>query len=347
MLLRRAAGVVAGLTALRIVVLLAFAVLNDASLTHLLTQWDADYYLDIATEGYTGERSYAFFPGFPALLALLGGSPIAALILNFGATIALAMGVMWLCDKQGGGTRTQLAAAVVVCGAPMSTVFLMPYTEALFCALSVWALIALQDKRWWLTAVLIGAAGTVRLTAAALLVAFGICVLLWARKNWRAWAALILASLPPVAFIAWASWRLGSVDGYFANQSEHWDSGFDFGLATLRWVGETLTTATNAGYLLSTLVILAVPLTLALTWRRQPLPVAVFALALCINVLAADGIMHSRPRLLLPAAIILIPVVIAAFRRLPTPWAWTFTTAWALFGAWFSGYMLAVFEWAI
>ncbi|AVH87474.1 PIG-V mannosyltransferase [Corynebacterium camporealensis] len=347
MLLRRAAGVVAGLTALRIVVLLAFAVLNDASLTHLLTQWDADYYLDIATEGYTGERSYAFFPGFPALLALLGGSPIAALILNFGATIALAMGVMWLCDKQGGGTRTQLAAAVVVCGAPMSTVFLMPYTEALFCALSVWALIALQDKRWWLTAVLIGAAGTVRLTAAALLVAFGICVLLWARKNWRAWAALILASSHPWRSLrgpagAWAAWTGTSpTNPSIGTPASTSDS------RRLRWVGETLTTATNAGYLLSTLVILAVPLTLALTWRRQPLPVAVFALALCINVLAADGIMHSRPRLLLPAAIILIPVVIAAFRRLPTPWAWTFTTAWALFGAWFSGYMLAVFEWAI
>ena len=59
------------------------------------------------------------------------------------------------------------------------------------------------------------------------------------------------------------------------------------------------------------------------------------------NVLLSDGIMHSRPRLLLPAVIVLLPWVKKGAS------ASVAVIAWVLFGAWFSAYMLGVFEWAI
>ena len=57
--------------------------------------------------------------------------------------------------------------------------------------------------------------------------------------------------------------------------------------------------------------------------------------------------MHSRPRLLLPAALVLMPWAVRAVRSLRPAVAWTLVGAWALLGAWVSAYMLVVFEWAI
>lgn len=60
------------------------------------------------------------------------------------------------------------------------------------------------------------------------------------------------------------------------------------------------------------------------------------------NVLLSGGIMHSRPRLLLPAVVVMVPWVGKKGAS-----ASVAVGAWGLFGAWFSAYMLAVFEWAI
>ena len=87
-------------------------------------------------------------------------------------------------------------------------------------------------------------------------------------------------------------------------------------------------------------MIIAAPICLLLAWGRLPLPAWLFAAVLMANVLLSDGIMHSRPRLLLPAAVVLVPWV-------GKKGASASVGAWVLFGAWFSAYMLAVFEWAI
>ena len=152
-----------------------------------------------------------------------------------------------------------------------------------------------------------------------------------------------------MGYLAWANAHLGDVGGYFGTQQEHWNSSFDFGVSTVKWVWTQATTADNAGYLLSCLAIVAAPLLLAATWRRVPWPVWLFVAALIANVLLSDGIMHSRPRLLLPAVVLAIPYVAQAVTgpRRVRRGAWCAVAAWVLFGAWFSAYMLAVFEWAI
>ena len=362
-----ATGVAVAGAVLRILMLALFAHANDDATRGLLTKWDARYYLAIAEHGYFPDDlavdgpvhhyTMAFFPGYPFLVRAvtwLGVPPlVAAVLVSIAATVALAGAAMALAARLRPQWRdnraAQTAAAVVVTSAPMAIVFAMPYTEALFGALCLWALVALCDRRWLLAGLLTAAAAATRLTAVDLIAAFAVTVLMWGRTEWRAWAGLVISPLPLVGYLAWANAHLGDVGGYFGTQQEHWNSSFDFGVSTVKWVWTQATTADNAGYLLSCLAIVAAPLLLAATWRRVPWPVWLFVAALIANVLLSDGIMHSRPRLLLPAVVLAIPYVAQAVTgpRRVRRGAWCAVAAWVLFGAWFSAYMLAVFEWAI
>lgn len=334
-------------TAIRLSVLAAMAAAQGDSLWGLLNKWDANYYVGIARAGYApaDETTLAFFPGFPLVVRAVSnllGTEVAgtAMVLNLFFTIALAAGVMALARQMGLGTRGQVLGATVVTSAPMSIVFAMPYTEALFGALAIWAVVMLHDQRWIAAGALIFLASFVRLTAVDLIVVFALMVLFKAWRTWWAWLSVAVSALPLAGYIWWANRHLSGAGGYFGLQEKHWNSGFDGGRATVSWVAETLSSATNGGYLLSAAVIIAAPICLLLAWGRLPLPAWLFAAVLMANVLLSDGIMHSRPRLLLPAAVVLVPWV-------GKKGASASVGAWVLFGAWFSAYMLAVFEWAI
>lgn len=345
-------------SALRLVVLDLVGRANDQQLGALLTSWDAKYYLAIARDGYfdaaiatdvpVHERTLAFFPGFPLLLRALHLATgwdlfFLALLLNTVAGIALTAGAMAIAQRMGASWAHQLGAGVLASSAPMSTTFTMPYTEALFGALAFWALVALLDRRWWLASSLIFLCGFTRLTAVALVGVFLVVVLLKARGDKRAWIALLLSPWSFVGYLVWASSHTKEAGGYFGIQQDGWNSSFDGGVATVKWVYEVLTSSTDGGYLLSAAVIIAAVVFLALSWRRLPLEVWLFSAALMATVVLSDGIMHSRPRLLLPAVLVLLPWVV----RIPPRWLPGAAAAWMVWGAWFSAYMLVVFAWAI
>ncbi|MFW9113491.1 mannosyltransferase family protein [Corynebacterium striatum] len=346
---------------LRIAVLAMFAKANDDNLWGLLNKWDAVYYTeiaragyfnaDIATEGNVYETTMAFFPGFPLLIKLVSflgfSEPIAAILLNFVFTVVMAAGVMAIAQRMGADFKARVAAAIAVTSAPMSIVFAMPYTEALFGALTMWALVALIDRKWLLAGLLVFALSAVRLTSADVILVFGVIVLLWGAREWKAWVALVASALPLLGYLTMANHYLAAAGGYFGIQKEHWNSQFDFGVATFKWVKSTLMTADHAGFLLSTSVIVGAPILLVLAWRKLPLPVWLFSAALIANVLLSDGIMHSRPRLLLPAAVLFIPWTIEMSKWESSRQMAFVMGAVVLGGAWFSAHMLAVFDWAI
>lgn len=348
--------------AFRVAVLGILARANDDSLDGLLQKWDARYYLEIAERGYfradvvtdvpVHERTLAFFPGYPGLVRLVHEVTrldigAAAALVNVVAGIAMTAGVMVLAERMGAGRVAQIGSAVVVSAAPMSITYSMPYTEALFGALAVWSIVALMDRRWWWAAGLIFLLGFTRLTAVTMIGVFALVVLVYARRDWRAWTALALTPWSLLGYLAWASaWTLDR-GGYFGIQEAGWDSGFDFGRATVVWVWEVLTTGEDGGYLLTVGVMIAAVIALVAGWGRVPFEVWWFSAALLATVLLSDGIMHSRPRLLLPAVILLLPWVIRIVGKLPWKVSVALGTAWVVFGAWFSAYMLAVFEWAI
>ncbi|WPF66286.1 MULTISPECIES: hypothetical protein [unclassified Corynebacterium] len=346
----------------RVVVMAIFARANEDSLGGLMMQWDTHHYERIAERGYFAgptiddvppeHRLLAFFPAIPLLMRL--GHALTGLeydtvgmVFNVFFGVAMAAGVAAIAARMGAGRRGMIGAAFVVTSAPMAVTFSMPYTEALFGALAFWALVAMMDRRWWLAGLLIFAAGFVRLTAVDLVAVLAVMVVLYGRTQWRAWVALALSPLSALGYVWWASSHTSEVGGYFGLQKEGWHTGFDFGVASVKFAWNTLMTSQELGYFLSVAVMIAALVALALAWGKGPLPLWLFAAALSANILLSDGIMHSRPRLLLPAAIVLVPLVLGWGKRVSGRAYAVGIGAWVLVGAWFSGYMLAVFPWAI
>ena len=349
-------------TCVRIGTLAVFATVNHTSLAELLGKWDARYYLAIADKGYFSadlvvdgpvhHRTLAFFPGFPALTRLiheLSGLELmaAATAVNLVAGVALTAGAMTIAQRMGAGQAGMRGAGTVVSSAPMSITFVMPYTEAVFGALAFWAIVALMDRRWGRAAALIFLLGFIRLTAVAVIVVFVLVVLVHARCDWRAWVCVALTPWSLLGYVVWASWHSREVGGYFGIQEAGWHSGFDFGLTTARWVWEVLTTSGEVGYLLSVGVMVAAVVALVAARSRVPWEAWWFSIVLSATVLLSGGIMHSRPRLLLPVVLLLLPWVLWAVENLPRRWQVGLAAGWVGFGAWFSAYMLAVFPWAI
>ncbi|OLT53903.1 hypothetical protein BJF89_02330 [Corynebacterium sp. CNJ-954] len=328
-----------------------------------------------------------------AVLDVADATYIASLMVSTVATVVLAWGVSMLAVElwrrrgtEGGGLpdrRTlvvlSVVATVLAVGAPMGIVYWMPYSESLFTAVTVWALYFLLRRRFLLAGVLTMVAGATRLTATALILT--LCVAAVA-ELWRWWrnrrtpqerlmgefpatavAAPVIGSLGIVTYLAWADSKVADIGGYFAAQERGWHSGVDLGAATLRWVAGNFP-GELTGYTISSWSMILVALLCAVSvwilWSgRIPWQVWLPAIILAGIVLGSDGIMHSRPRLLLvPVLLLALPLVVELVRMWRTATRSQTTVMagvalgagavlWCVLGFWVSGEMLIVFEYAI
>ncbi|MGO3361478.1 MAG: hypothetical protein ACTIL2_03465 [Corynebacterium sp.] len=319
---------------------------------------------------------------------------IAALVVSAVASLLLAWGASRLATDmwermRGRSGRPSVGASVcltatvtvLVFGAPMGVVYWMPYSEGLFTALTVWTLVFLLRRRYLVAGALVLLAGLTRLTAAALILVLCIAAVMEAREWWRARqdpeapaasrpafparavAAPVIGSLGIIAYLVWANNAVAEIGGYFAAQERGWHSGFDVGAATLRWLAGNLSGDTTGYVVSSWSMILVALLCAASVWPlvRGWIPWQVWLTGVVTAgiVLGSDGIMHSRPRLLLlPVLLLLLPFVVRAVR-----WVWEGPASrrrtaglgvvavccvlWCVLGVWVSGQMLIDFDYAI
>lgn len=338
-----------------------------------LTSWDGSWFLALANGGYddvpaqlidafgvrTAQTSLAFFPGYPALVRAVSWLPgvgvtAAAFAVTAGAAVAASYGLVRLAEVVPGGSRAAgLMLVALFAAAPMSIVLSMTYSESLFCALAVWCLVGLLSRQWLLAGVCCAAAGTVRPTAAALIVTVGLAAavaVLTGRDGWRPWVATLIAPSGLVGYLAFVAGRTGRWDGWFALQQQGWNSRFDGGNATLRFAADVLRTAPSllevtTVWLLAGAVALLV-LCVRDWWHSPAWPLLGYAAAVLVMNLGSSGLMSSKARLLLPAFVLLIPVAIHLARRKPIVVALTLTGLVA-FGAWFGSYLITVWPHAI
>src|SRR5689334_8887918 len=159
---------------------------SHVSLARFLTSGDGRWYQAIAAHGYQYDpsqlahsRILSFLPGYPAAIDALAWLPGVSIVLaGFAVTIlaglAAAWGVAALGVKLTADLHTSLLMVAMWALAPSSVVLSRLYAEALFCALAVWALVALVSRHWLTAGVLVILAGTVRITALALVAAVAV-----------------------------------------------------------------------------------------------------------------------------------------------------------------------------
>src|SRR5580693_3055365 len=124
------------------------------SLWHLIASWDSGRYLHIAAHGYSYvpgnlrlDVIFAWFPGYPAAIDALSWIPGvradgAALAVTIAAGLAAAWGLTRLGLALTGDRRISLLLVALWAVAPGSLAWIMLYSDALFCALAVWSLVA-------------------------------------------------------------------------------------------------------------------------------------------------------------------------------------------------------------
>lgn len=290
--------------------------------------------------------------GLSAVSLLSAGE--AGLVVSAVASLGAA-GALFAIGELCHGRRAGIALAALWAALPVGIVQSMAYSESLFTALAAWSVYCVLTGRWVWAGSLAALAGLTRPVGAAAVAAVWItaAVLLWrgetgprgcpadlaaprgGRGELRAFGAqsrrtgpsgrrlrrmllgVALAPLGWLGYVAWVGVRTGSVTGYLDVQGG-WGNGFDGGLAFGRFIGGLLDGPGFAGGL-ALLVGIALVLWLyaAGVRRRQPLPLLVYGGVVLLLALTAKGYFGSKPRLMLPAFPLLLPLA-AAVARLRT-----------------------------
>ncbi|MFH8797397.1 glycosyltransferase family 39 protein [Streptomyces sp. NPDC017941] len=358
--LRRAAPalfVYAGVRALGLVTLALWgAVAGKSPHTLLSARWDSLWYTRVAEFGYGWEvtlpdgsvhSNLAFFPLLPWLeRALSAVSPLsyadAGLVVSAVASLCAAGGIFAVADLLY-GRRAGVCAVALWAVLPVGIVQSMAYSESLFTALAAWALYATLSGRWVTAGVLASLAGLTRPVGAAVVAALWVAVVLDARRRGRLAArpalGALLAPLGAAGYVLWVGHRTGEgLFGYLDVQKQ-WGNGFDGGYAFARFVGEKFTSLPGALAGTGLVVGVAGLIWLYVTGVRQHQPPALLVHTGVVVVLAlcASGYFGSKPRLLMPAFPVLLPLAVA-LARLPTRRA-----AWILGGVAVAGAVYGAF----
>lgn len=359
-----------GVRLLGVAVLAAMAAYNGSALLPELTSWDGEWLLGIAAHGYDGvagqlvdvhghrnpDTALAFLPGYPAAVAALaavtgGDVVVAGLLVSLLAGLAGAYGLTRLGEIVPGGSRTAgLLLTALFAAMPMGVTLSMTYSEALFCALAVWALVGVLERRWVAAGALTALAGTVRPTVTALIAAVGLAALVAVVRREdgvRPYVAALLAPLGLVAWLAYVAARTGEPLGWFRIQQEGWETSIDGGVAVGRYVLATVSRSSQIHDLVSvTSLLAAVVLFVVAVRMRLPWPLLVYGGVGLATVLGTDGVMNSKARFLVPLFVLLLPVALGLSRRRPGT-AVAVVVAAALVSAWFGGFALTVWRYGI
>lgn len=365
-----------------VLILAMMAPANDTTLTRSLTAWDGQWYLGIARGGYdtapswladadggrTDDTPLAFFPAYPTLVGWLDSLPLVGLaaaglaVATVGGVLA-AYGIARIGEHvDGGSRRTGLILVALFAASPMGVVLSMAYSEALFCAAAAWALVFVLRRNWIAAGACCAAAGLVRPTALALIVAVGLAAVVGGLvraqygRGGRAGvlAGCVLAPAGLLGYLWWAGSRIvddgGIVDrigGWSTLQRQGWGTWFDGGVATAQYVGQALASAQPVLEIGTVLVLVgAVVLAVLCAVHRVPWPLLVYGVAVLVMNVGSNGLMNSKARLLLPAFTLLIPVAIGLARRKPAT-ALLVLSAVAVASGWFGAHALVVWSYAI
>jgi hypothetical protein len=357
------------------------------SFTQWITTGDWGHYQAIAEHGYTFhpghlalDSTFAWYPGFPAAADSIAwlpglGTARAAFIVTVVAGLAAACGLATLglkltggCGPPGpgvspgdrasprgpaetGNPRISVLLVALWAAAPGSMVLSMLYSEALFCALAVWVLVALAGRRWLTAGCLTAAAGTVHSTGAALVAAIAVAVLATLiadrRMCWRPVAALLIAPLGLLGYWGYVAWATHRLDGWFWIEKQTCHIYFDWGRGTLALLRNAVMNGPIAPVALVLLVAAAaVALTAWSLTERIPAALHVYVVAIVVLALGTSANwVGAKPRLLLPAFLLALPLarVLAPLRT------WLLAALIALLAAgsmWFGLYLLVIAKWA-
>jgi hypothetical protein len=343
--LRRAAPALAGYVAVRALGLLALflwsAARDKSAYTLLTARWDALWYVRVAELGYGYEvrlangdvhSNLAFFPLLPWLERLVAAvSPLSyadgGFLVSLVASLAAAWGIFAVADHVY-GRRAGVCAVLLWAVLPVGIVQSMAYSESLFTALAAWALYAVLTGRWVTAGALALSAGLTRPVGLAVVAAVWVAAVASFVRERRAPGqdgprvtaepadrvrrvlGMALAPLGTAGYVLWVGHHTGKGPLGYLDVQAGWRNGFDGGYAFARFVAEKFMSFPSALAGAGLIVGVASVVWLYVTGvrQRQPLPLLVYTGVVTALALCASSYFGSKPRLLLPAFPLLLPL---------------------------------------
>jgi len=341
----------------------------NGSLDHLIIGGDGGFYRLVAAHGYQyipSQLAHAsvlsFFPGYPAAIDSLAWLPgVSIALAGFAVTILAGLAAAWglatLGMKLTADPRISLLMVALWAVAPGSIALFRVYAEALFCALAVWALVALVDRRWLTAGALVSLAGTVRSAALALIAAVAVAVvtaLIQAARTrqpvarwWRPIAALLLAPLGLLGYWAYVAAVTHRLDGWFWIERHAFGMTFDWGVGTVRFIRTTFLNQPSPEGLLVVLAILAaVGLTIWSLTERSPVYLHAYTVVIAFMAFTSSvGWVSSKPRFFLPAVLLALPLA-RLLAPLRTSVLVSLIAVLTAASTWFGMYLIIIAKWA-
>jgi hypothetical protein len=132
--------------------------LTDSAALRVWGQWDAEWYVNLASHGYAdhpradGQVNWVFFPAYPLLgaaLARLTHLPVfIALVALSNLCFLAALSLVHRFARDEFDPRTADLAVALLCATPGSYIFSSAYTESLFLLAIAACLLLLRAQRW-------------------------------------------------------------------------------------------------------------------------------------------------------------------------------------------------------
>jgi len=277
---------------------------------------------------------------------------------------------------------TQVAAITVALWAahPASIVLSSVYSEALFCAFAFSALLAAHRQRWLLAGLLGFFAGLVRAQGLAL----GGALVLYALWFWwrstrlptpeppdeppdeaavpgegmasgrlsvadglRAVGGSALALLGTPFYIVIIGLQLGDLRTWFTQQQLGWQTEWNWGATAPAQLWHEIGNADHFfPVICGLLVVVAIVLLVSAMEQRVWAGLVLFGALVIVQAVGSSVVMQSKPRLLLPAAVVFIPIALGLNRTRPIT-RWLGVSCLVLFGLWLGDYSVTVWMYGI
>ena len=314
--------------ALRLANFLAFTAymrLHHRSWSHVFYRWDAQWYESVATHGYNyvahdKDRilsNEAFFPLFPYLEKLVSKitsiSYINSGVLISGLSGLVAALMIYKSVKVFATESVAFLTVVIWALLPISYVQMLSYSETLFTALCATALYFSLKKSFLTSALFASLAGLTRPSGLAVSIAVMVATLLYigrhrySRRDPAAVLAIFVAPLGWLGFVGYLAIKHHNIFAYFQIQ-RNWNNGFDGGLHFLQWIWGQFSHHSFTGLLLVLGVLFAFLLLVSAIRNGQPTEFLIFSAAIVFISFTTSGYFGSKPRYLMPAFPLLIPL---------------------------------------
>ncbi|MEU0761327.1 hypothetical protein ABZ351_16830 [Streptomyces microflavus] len=325
---------------LGVLVLIIWSRVNGKSAKVLLSQrWDSLWYTRVAEHGYDyvlqapdGRvlSNMAFFPLFPWLergvahvtsVSLSG----AGLMVSAVSSLLAAWGIYAVTSKY--GARSATIAVGLWATLPVGIVQSMAYSESLFVALAAWGLYCCVSQHWLTAGLLATFAGLTRPVGLAVVAALMVAVVVTFTRSKensavthggtasRRIAACLIAPVGALSYILWVGAKRGNLLAYLDVQRE-WGNGFDGGWKFSRFITASIGgSAAIAAAALFSIIALTAWVHISGIKRYPDISIWVYSLIVTLLAVGASGYFGSKPRLLIPAFPLLIPLAAALARK--------------------------------